>query len=238
MLACKAPVTASEDEDGFIAVHQICELAFHQMLLDLPRALAALEVGFPSTATVSQLPALPCAALEDALYFLRRVNRFWRTVNATLPILGDLRAFVEFREALGPTSGFQSAQFRRLELLSGVPAYWHGGTADEAGTLHVAETAFEARYGADLEALAAEVSGRSLRRSLRGAPAPGLGSGPLRAGVALLCAGSGAIALPRILLSCAQLRFHHSRRVTSPSPNPSWLGWGCTREPVARLLAT
>lgn len=163
LLACKAPVTASEDEDGFIAVHQICELAFHQMLLDLPRALAALEVGFPSTATVPQLPALPCAALEDALYFLRRVNRFWRTVNATLPILGDLRAFVEFREALGPTSGFQSAQFRRLELLSGVPAYWHGGTADEAGTLHVAETAFDARYGAELEALAAQVSGRSLR---------------------------------------------------------------------------
>jgi tryptophan 2,3-dioxygenase len=163
LLACKAPVTASEDEDGFIAVHQICELAFHQMLLDLPRALIALEAVFPSTASAPALPALPCAALEDALYFLRRVNRFWRTVNATLPILGDLRAFVEFREALGPTSGFQSAQFRRLELLSGVPAYWHGGTADEAGKPHVAETAFDARYGAELEALAAEVSGRSLR---------------------------------------------------------------------------
>jgi len=163
LLACKAPVTASEDEDGFIAVHQICELAFHQMLLDLPRALTALEAVFPSTASAPLLPALPCTALEDALYFLRRVNRFWRTVNATLPILGDLRAFVEFREALGPTSGFQSAQFRRLELLSGVPAYWHGGTADETGKPHVAETAFDARYGAELEALAAEVSGRSLR---------------------------------------------------------------------------
>jgi len=163
LLACKAPVTASEDEDGFIAVHQICELAFHQMLLDLPRALMALEAVFPSTASAPLLPALPCTALEDVLYFLRRVNRFWRTVNATLPILGDLRAFVEFREALGPTSGFQSAQFRRLELLSGVPAYWHGGTADETGKPHVAETAFDARYGAELEALAAEVSGRSLR---------------------------------------------------------------------------
>lgn len=163
LLACKVPVTASEDEDGFIAVHQICELAFHQMLLDLPRALTALEAVFPSTSSAPALPALPCAALEDALYFLRRVNRFWRTVNATLPILGDLRAFVEFREALGPTSGFQSAQFRRLELHSGVPAYWHGGTADETGTPHVAETAFDARYGDELEALAAEVSGRSLR---------------------------------------------------------------------------
>ena len=101
LLACKAPVTASEDEDGFIAVHQICELAFHQMLLDLPRALTALEAVFPSTAPTPLLPALPCAALEDALYFLRRGNRFWRTVNATLPILGDLRAFVELREALG-----------------------------------------------------------------------------------------------------------------------------------------
>jgi tryptophan 2,3-dioxygenase len=151
LLACKAPVTASEDEDGFIAVHQICELAFHQMLLDLPRALRALAVAFPGPA----LPRTDSAALADALYFLRRVNRFWRTVNATLPILGDLRAFIEFREALGPTSGFQSAQFRRIEILSGVPAYWHGGTVDASGQPHSAETAFTARYGAELAALEA-----------------------------------------------------------------------------------
>ena len=155
LLACKAPVTASEDEDGFIAVHQICELAFHQMLLDLPRALDALAIAFPVSRPDSGLPSPDHPALADALYFLRRVNRFWRTVNATLPILGDLRAFIEFREALGPTSGFQSAQFRRLEILSGVPAYWHGGTVDASGQPHVAETAFTARYGAELAALEA-----------------------------------------------------------------------------------
>lgn len=134
LLACKAPVTASQDEDLFIAVHQICELAFHQMILDLERGLAALDADDPA----------------EAVYFVKRVNRLWRTVNATMPILGGMRAFAEFRTAIGPTSGFQSFQFRHLEIMSGVPRYWDGGTADAEGTPHVAETEFERRYGAEV----------------------------------------------------------------------------------------
>ena len=131
LLACKRPVTASQDEDLFIAVHQICELAFHQMILDLERVLEALSA--PDR--------------DEAVYFLKRVNKLWRTVNATMPILGGMRAFAEFRTSIGPTSGFQSFQFRRLEVMSGVPRYWQGGTADAEGQVHVAETAFDERYG-------------------------------------------------------------------------------------------
>jgi tryptophan 2,3-dioxygenase len=144
LLACKAPVTASQDEDLFIAVHQICELAFHQMILDLGRALDAAAAG---------LAAAPGSLPDDsteAVYFLRRVNRLWRTVNGTMPILSDMRAFAEFREAIGPTSGFQSFQFRRLEIMSGVPRYWTGGTADASGTPHVAESEFDRVYGAEV----------------------------------------------------------------------------------------
>ncbi|MEE4384037.1 MAG: tryptophan 2,3-dioxygenase family protein [Pseudomonadales bacterium] len=144
LLACKRPVTASQDEDLFIAVHQICELAFHQMVLDLDRALDALRAALEEAAEG------PLGPTEECGYFLRRVNRLWRTVNGTMPILTDLRAFGEFRDAIGPTSGFQSFQFRRLELQSGVPRYWTGGTADASGTPHVAETEFDRRYGAEI----------------------------------------------------------------------------------------
>lgn len=134
LLACKQPITASQDEDLFIAIHQICELAFHQMILDLERTLDALAA----------------AERDEAVYFLKRVNKLWRTVNATMPILGGLRAFAEFRTSIGPTSGFQSFQFRQLEIMSGVPRYWQGGTADASGAVHIAESEFERRYGAQV----------------------------------------------------------------------------------------
>ncbi len=141
LLACKKPVTASQDEDLFIAVHQVCELSFHQMILDLDRALDALRAGVDEAAgTIGEL--------SEAAYFLKRVVQFWRTVNATMPILSGMRGFAEFRTALGPTSGFQSWQFRRIEIMGGVRRkYWEGGTADAEGKVHVAESEFDRHYG-------------------------------------------------------------------------------------------
>lgn len=146
LLACKKPITASKDEDLFIAVHQVCELAFHQMIVDLERCLDALRDALRAPADGVIDPA------DEALYFGDRVLQLWGTVNTTMPILSGLRAFAEFRTAIGPTSGFQSAQFRHLEILSGVERiYWAGGTADAAGRLHVAETEFERRHGEDVK---------------------------------------------------------------------------------------
>ena len=146
LLGCKQPVTASQDEDLFIAVHQVCEISFHQMILDLDRALDALRSGIDAEAG-------RIGDLGEAAYFLTRVNQFWRTVNATMPILSGMRAFAEFRTALGPTSGFQSWQFRRIEIMSGVrQRYWTGGTADATGKVHLAESEFDRHYGADVEA--------------------------------------------------------------------------------------
>lgn len=143
LLACKQPLTASADEDLFIAVHQVCEIAFHQMVLDLQRTLEAWRTALdaPEDGVIDD-PA-------EAVYFLHRVLRLWRTVNTTMPVLADMRGFAQFRTSIGPTSGFQSLQFRHIEILSGVhQRYWQGGTADAQGRLHVAETEFERLYGA------------------------------------------------------------------------------------------
>jgi tryptophan 2,3-dioxygenase len=145
LLACKQPLTASPDEDLFIAVHQVCEISFHQMVIDLERTLQAWAVAMTDPADGV------CDDLTEAAYFLQRVVRLWRTVNVTMPVLADLRGFAQFRTSIGPTSGFQSLQFRHIEILSGVGRrYWQGGTADAQGQLHVAETEFDRLYGAQV----------------------------------------------------------------------------------------
>jgi tryptophan 2,3-dioxygenase len=158
LLACKAPVTASQDEDLFIAVHQICELAFHQMILDLDRTLDAFEQSLDAGA--------PSGPTGEACYFLARVVKLYDVACRTVPVLMTMRAFSEFRPRLGPSSGFQSYQFRRLEIMSGVEwPYWTGGTADAQGKLHPAEVAFDERFGDDV----AEWFERYRQRSLRAA---------------------------------------------------------------------
>ena len=142
LLACKQPLTASKDEDLFIAVHQICEIAFHQMILDIERVLDALAEALDKDSIIGP---------TEAHYFFERILRLYEVVLSTMPILSTMRAFAEFRTAIGPTSGFQSFQFRRLEIMSGVRhSYWQGGTKDASGNPHVAETEFERRYGAEI----------------------------------------------------------------------------------------
>jgi tryptophan 2,3-dioxygenase len=157
LLACKKPLTASKDEDLFIAVHQICEIAFHQIILDLDRTLDALKDAFAA-------PERPVGALDEALYFLERPLKLWDTVNRTMPILGDMRGFAEFRTSIGPTSGFQSFQFRKIEIMAGVEnSYWRGGTADASGKVHIAESEFDKHFGAEVRACFARHEKHSLR---------------------------------------------------------------------------
>ena len=158
LLACKQPLTASQDEDLFIAIHQICELAFHQMIIDMGRVLDALReaLGAPGDGVIGDT--------AEAVYFLRRVNQLWRVPSTAMPILGGMRGFAEFRTSIGPTSGFQSFQFRHLEIMSGIAdRYWRGGTADAEGNVHVAESEFDRRHGDDIEAWLEEHATHSLR---------------------------------------------------------------------------
>ncbi len=141
LLSCKKPLTASKDEDLFIAVHQICELAFNQMITDMERVLDAWAEALKDN--VDPIVGDP----SEVCYFFKRVLRLYEVVVTTMPILGTMRAFAEFRTSIGPTSGFQSFQFRHLEIMSGVRKYWEGGTNDAEGKPHVAEVEFDRRYG-------------------------------------------------------------------------------------------
>lgn len=144
LLDCKKPLTASQDEDLFITVHQMCELAFHQMILDMQRVLEGLAIALqdPSDSIIGDT--------REVSYFFQRILRLYEVVVMTMPVLTTMRAFAEFRTSIGPTSGFQSFQFRHLEIMSGVPKYWEGGTRDAQGNPHIAETEFDRRYGIEV----------------------------------------------------------------------------------------
>jgi tryptophan 2,3-dioxygenase len=100
------------DEHLFITVHQVHELWFKQMLFDLRRVLSAFSG--------------PCLADEALNQCVSLLNRTSTTVNALIDgieILATMTPmdFLEFRDFLVPASGFQSVQFRTLEILLGLP---------------------------------------------------------------------------------------------------------------------
>ncbi|KCV71057.1 hypothetical protein H696_02007 [Fonticula alba] len=104
------PVEA-HDEHLFIVVHQAHELWFKQALHDLRSAIDI--IGAPTTSA---------AGLTLAT---RRINRCRGIMDLCITKLNILKSmdpleFLEFRDLLMPASGFQSAQFRILENLTGL----------------------------------------------------------------------------------------------------------------------
>ncbi|MFD9958541.1 tryptophan 2,3-dioxygenase family protein [Amycolatopsis sp. NPDC058986] len=94
------------DELHFIVTHQAMELWFKVVIHELGRVRA--ELGR--------------AEWTRAVARLGRINAILAAQTAQLGTLGHLdpQAFLEFRGFLGTASGFQSVQFRVIEVLSGL----------------------------------------------------------------------------------------------------------------------
>ncbi len=96
----------AHDELLFITVHQAYELWFKQLLYELEAARDAMS----------------CGELWRAGHLLRRAHVIGRLLIEQVEVLETMtpQDFLEFRFLLAPASGFQSAQFRELEFLSGL----------------------------------------------------------------------------------------------------------------------
>jgi tryptophan 2,3-dioxygenase len=94
------------DELLFIVVHQAYELWFKQLLFELEAARDAMMAGHPARAR----------------HLLARVRAIERVLIEHIQVLETMspQDFLEFRAVLTPASGFQSAQFRELEFVSGL----------------------------------------------------------------------------------------------------------------------
>src|SRR6201996_7779294 len=101
LLTAQQPRSAEHDEMLFIVIHQIYELWFKQLLHELVKLQAELEAG----------------STTPAMRTLRRTLAILKIVVAQLDVLETMTPtqFTRFRDWLGTSSGFESAQFRELE---------------------------------------------------------------------------------------------------------------------------
>jgi tryptophan 2,3-dioxygenase len=165
LLSLQKPKTSFPDEIVFIGYHQITELYFKL--------------------AIQELVCLGQEKEPDQHSFLMRVNRVNRYFEALIRSFSimvegmDQKEFLRFRMALLPASGFQSVQYRQIELystdlinlvtrdkrdsFSGAesPAtlfpfiYWKfGATEQQTGKKTLTLTQFEERYNEELLALA------------------------------------------------------------------------------------
>ena len=93
------------DETLFIVIHQVYELWFKQILHELDELCRHLDNDTPTRGA----------------HQLKRVLKILKTLVAQLDVLETMTPleFASFRPFLESASGFQSAQFRELELLLG-----------------------------------------------------------------------------------------------------------------------
>ena len=96
----------AHDELLFITIHQVYELWFQLLLAELTDARDRMLAG---EAYLPRVRLQRCHAIERVL--VGQVD----VIDTMTP-----QDFLEFRTKLAPASGFQSAQFREIEFLSGL----------------------------------------------------------------------------------------------------------------------
>lgn len=179
LLSLQRPRTDFEDEMIFIMYHQVTELVMKMMLHEIKQ--------------VSGNAAVDYILLETKL---KRLNRYTGLLINSFDIMRngmDYEDYNQFRKTLTPASGFQSAQFRLIELrctrlenlvsvegkklLSGNPSveelfehmYWKSAgtnwkTREKTYTLHQ----FEEKYQDQFIRLAKSVKGLTLEDKVLG----------------------------------------------------------------------
>jgi tryptophan 2,3-dioxygenase len=182
LLSLQAPITPFPDEEIFIMYHQITELYFKLSLHEFEQ----LAEEAPKTA-------------KPFHERIRRINRYFEALTHSFDVMVDgmdTEQFLKFRMSLLPASGFQSAQYRMIEIRSTTfdrllhadhrekhvdhtpgdleelfeHIYWKAGAVELAtGEKTLTLKQFEAKYAGDLLELAENsfgVNARSLWQEL------------------------------------------------------------------------
>lgn len=102
LLSLQNPKTSFPDEKVFIIYHQITELYFKLVMLEIEQI--ASRTAIDAKFFIERLDRIIC-------YFKNLENSFEIMVNGM-----EKEQFLKFRMALLPASGFQSAQYRFIEI--------------------------------------------------------------------------------------------------------------------------
>lgn len=159
LLSLQQPRTTAHDEMQFIMVHQTFELWFRLAINELRGALDALSRN----------------DLQHGAHLLKRVAVILRTsLHGFDPLMTmTMQGYSEFRDALHPASGFQSSQFRIIEILLGIERVTTDEEAKEEkfyweSAIQAGETFsnFMNKYHAELMESYADAKEKNLRRAM------------------------------------------------------------------------
>lgn len=105
VLSAQFPRSTAHDELLFIIQHQTSELWMKLALHELDEARELIRAD----------------SLQLAFKMLTRVARIFEQLNSAWDVLRTMTPgeYTQFRESLGPSSGFQSYQYRLIEFLAG-----------------------------------------------------------------------------------------------------------------------
>jgi tryptophan 2,3-dioxygenase len=106
LLSAQKPLSEQHDEMLFVVIHQTKELWLKQMLHEVALAQALVRAG----------------DLVPAYKSLARISRIQAVMTQSWDVLATMTPadYLNFREVLGSSSGFQSDQFRRFEAMLGL----------------------------------------------------------------------------------------------------------------------
>ena len=104
LLGLQTQRTTLPDEMIFIMYHQVNELLFKMILLE-----------------IKQVAKSDSLDVEVFTKHLMRISRYFDMLSSSFDIMGDgmdKEQYMKFRNTLAPASGFQSAQYRMIEFAS------------------------------------------------------------------------------------------------------------------------
>ena len=106
LLSAQQPLSDLHDEMLFIVIHQTKELWMKQMLHELRLAIGLVEED----------------RFAEAYKAMARISRIQAVMTLSWDVLSTLTPvdYLKFRDVLGTSSGFQSAQFREIEFRLGL----------------------------------------------------------------------------------------------------------------------
>jgi tryptophan 2,3-dioxygenase len=105
LLSAQRPISGRHDEMLFIVQHHVSELWMKLVIHELKAAIAHLQAD----------------DVDGCLKVLARVKQVQRQLFEQWAVLETLTPaeYLEFRDMLGPSSGFQSLQYRMIEFMLG-----------------------------------------------------------------------------------------------------------------------
>jgi tryptophan 2,3-dioxygenase len=104
LLGLQIPRTTQPDEMVFIMYHQVNELLFKMILWEIDQVAKATNVS-----------------ADKFSMHLNRISRYFDMLCSSFDVMADgmeKEQYLKFRNTLTPASGFQSAQYRKIEFAS------------------------------------------------------------------------------------------------------------------------